>query len=304
MEPNKDAKILVLAGPGNNGGDGLVACRHLAIYGYKNITLHYPKPSQRHPMPTLVEQLNSCCQIRPSPLDTNCQYDSIIDAIFGFSFSGTSIREPFTSPIELLQTASSNRKCKILAVDVPSGWPVDLEDINSSEKELWQPHSLISLSAPKPCSVAFNGDHYRNYYLIVRDLFTGKNFSKKGQYLNFIINNIITLIVKIIALVKSRFCDSTFMGIYSGINFSVIIFLLELKVCFSINSGFSKSNSTISVFEETILKVNGSMVVESVVILMGSTVLVKSSRILETVVGFVVGMIFLIKSGLNLGFLY
>lgn len=35
-------KILVLCGPGNNGGDGLVAARHLKHFGF-DPTMYYPK---------------------------------------------------------------------------------------------------------------------------------------------------------------------------------------------------------------------------------------------------------------------
>jgi NAD(P)H-hydrate epimerase len=42
---NKGRRILVACGPGNNGGDGLVAARHLFHYGYQP-TIYYPKQSK------------------------------------------------------------------------------------------------------------------------------------------------------------------------------------------------------------------------------------------------------------------
>merc|ERR1719437_408635 len=40
--PETHSKILIISGPGNNGGDGLVAARHLHHFGYRPMVV-YPK---------------------------------------------------------------------------------------------------------------------------------------------------------------------------------------------------------------------------------------------------------------------
>ena len=40
--------ILPIAGPGNNGGDGLVAARHLKLFGYSP-SIFYPKQLAKQP---------------------------------------------------------------------------------------------------------------------------------------------------------------------------------------------------------------------------------------------------------------
>ena len=124
--------VLVLAGPGNNGGDGLVAARHLAGRGAAvtavlllgrsgrikteecswNWSLLGRMPSIRTAVVGADAgdaggALAAACP--PGP-------DAIIDAIFGTGLSGP-VSEPFASAI----AAVNGRSCIAVAVDSPSG---------------------------------------------------------------------------------------------------------------------------------------------------------------------------------------
>eukprot|EP01080_Neovahlkampfia_damariscottae_P002257 gene2257-2431_t len=117
----KYPSILVICGPGNNGGDGLVAARHLSHFGYQP-TILYPKKTSNN----LYLRLMSQCKnlqipiIEQLPNNFEKEFDQILDSIFGFSFKGN-VRPPFDEIIK--QVSKSN--LPITSVDVPSGWNVE-----------------------------------------------------------------------------------------------------------------------------------------------------------------------------------
>lgn len=166
----KCPRVLVGCGPGNQGGDGLVAARHLAMFGYKP-TIYLPKPGSKE----IYKRLHTQCQNMEIPtidtesdLKTSLQHsDVVLDAIFGFSFLPP-IRAPFDTALKLI----SESKLPIVSVDIPSGWNV--EEGNKDGLGL-QPDVLISLTAPKEGVKEFKGRHF------LGGRFISKEMEKKYQ---------------------------------------------------------------------------------------------------------------------------
>lgn len=153
------SRILCICGPGNNGGDGLVAARHLKLWGYEpEVVLPRLHQSQlftnlRHQMDMLEIPVHEKLRFESAErLDE--EYDVILDAIFGFSFKGTP-RVPFD---HIIKTISESRRPTV-SVDIPSGWDVELGPIGW---DAFKPEVLVSLTAPKLCSIHFGG---RAHYL-------------------------------------------------------------------------------------------------------------------------------------------
>lgn len=152
-------KILVVCGPGNNGGDGLVAARHLVMFGIP-CTIVYPKPSQKQHFINLVQQCEDVgIELRTDlPEDIHEEYSAMVDAIFGFSFHGVP-REPFASILQSMVKIQQEKGTKIISVDIPSGWDVDTGD-ETNDTTGFVPDVLISLTAPKLSSKSFQGRHF------------------------------------------------------------------------------------------------------------------------------------------------
>jgi len=147
-------RVIVVCGPGNNGGDGLVAARHLRQFGYI-VEVCYPKPSQKAIYTDLMKQLEQYgVHISKDFSVASGSFDLIVDAVFGFSFSGE-IRPPFDSVLKEMNESGIKR----VAVDIPSGWDVEEGD---SRGLFTPPECVVSLMLPKRCmeTCKFSGTHY------------------------------------------------------------------------------------------------------------------------------------------------
>uniref|UniRef100_A0A7N0REC6 NAD(P)H-hydrate epimerase n=1 Tax=Kalanchoe fedtschenkoi TaxID=63787 RepID=A0A7N0REC6_KALFE len=164
--PAEFNRVLAICGPGNNGGDGLVAARHLRHFGYAPAVC-YPKRAQKPLFTGLVTQLESLSVPFVSVEDLLGGellngFDLVLDAMFGFSFCGAP-RAPFDELVRLVACLSRDKAERdgkspvVVAVDVPSGWDVEEGDVSG---EGIKPDMLVSLTAPKLCAKRFSGAHH------------------------------------------------------------------------------------------------------------------------------------------------
>uniref|UniRef100_A0A093VAT8 NAD(P)H-hydrate epimerase n=1 Tax=Talaromyces marneffei PM1 TaxID=1077442 RepID=A0A093VAT8_TALMA len=147
--------VLVVCGPGNNGGDGLVAARHLAHYGYKP-SVYYPKEGKNELYQRLKIQLqNLDVTFVPDFTEALKSADLVVDGIFGFSFQKP-LREPFPSIISQMEET----KVPVLSIDAPSSWDIQEGPPKEGPGAKFMPGALISLTAPKPCVKWHRGRHF------------------------------------------------------------------------------------------------------------------------------------------------
>jgi len=120
-------KILAICGSGNNGGDGLVAVRHLTCLGINIKVIFLGEISSIKTEEALINfqiinKMNKTIElIINSKVDTKIKKqvldaDIIIDGIFGTGIKGD-IQDPHLSVIKLINKSKSY----IVSVDIPSG---------------------------------------------------------------------------------------------------------------------------------------------------------------------------------------
>jgi len=145
--------ILFLIGPGNNGGDGLVAARHLHDWGAR-VTVYFPgeRPEDDQKLKLVQERGITCVDvIEDEGLKkfggALASANAVIDALFG-----TGLTRHFGGPIMMVLDRINRAKkdyprWRIIALDLPSGLNADSGEVD--------PNCLcadytITLGFPKP----------------------------------------------------------------------------------------------------------------------------------------------------------
>jgi NAD(P)H-hydrate epimerase len=146
LNPERE-RVLILCGPGNNGGDGFVIARHLQNAGV-DVDVWLSAPTKPAPDGTIRigfhPQLSADCEanheiwvrsgnfvvniatddprLPRSDLSDQLTLDSgwIVDAIFG-----TGLTRALTSPYDEVVAAANASGRPVLAVDIPSGLDCD-----------------------------------------------------------------------------------------------------------------------------------------------------------------------------------
>jgi len=134
--------VWVLCGPGNNGGDGLVAGRLLAAAGLRVhlILLNEGKPLPADAAAALHAAQAAGLAIHGQLADAPAAPDLIIDALLGLGLS----RAP-SAPLAEAIALINRQSCPVLAVDLPSGLQSDSGALAGAEAVRAQ-HTLALLS--------------------------------------------------------------------------------------------------------------------------------------------------------------
>ena len=160
----------IFCGPGNNGGDGLEAAKHLHLWGRQvRVVLWQPelkRPSDAANALMGVNALGIAVQaMLPSKLDSK---DLCIDAMLGVGLRSTSSTSSLSPSEALMQTwidGLYQLGADVLAVDVPSGLNANTGQfqnksggVHIQDKHIQAKHTLQLLTAKPGCFTAHGRD--------------------------------------------------------------------------------------------------------------------------------------------------
>lgn len=158
-DASSSGKVLVLAGPGNNGGDALVASVYLAQSGMQ-VTVLFEADPNKLPLDAQAAlrnaQNNAVHFMKFGYVHeaSRTSWDLVIDGLFGIGLSKP-VAGRYKESIEAINSFS----CPILALDVPSGLNADTGDITGEGIAVEASHT-VTFIGDKPGLHTGHGKDY------------------------------------------------------------------------------------------------------------------------------------------------
>ncbi|MYN45720.1 NAD(P)H-hydrate dehydratase [Pseudoduganella sp. FT93W] len=161
------ARVLVLAGPGNNGGDALEAAAHLAFAGARVSVIHYAPPGDSSPERQAALQRALSCDALfadyTAELVGSQPWSLVIDGLFGIG-----LQRPLAGAIRQLVEQVNTLRCQILALDVPSGLDADTGQIVGPQGIALRASHTLTFIANKPGLHTADGRDYAGLVDVAR----------------------------------------------------------------------------------------------------------------------------------------
>jgi ADP-dependent NAD(P)H-hydrate dehydratase / NAD(P)H-hydrate epimerase len=137
--PTPQSRVAIIAGPGNNGGDGTCATHYLLEWGYRPEVWLVQPASQIHSSAArrCFDRVARRAPVHtgvPPPADL-AGFPLIVDAILGTGQSGA-LRSPFREAVHAVRESG----VAVLSVDVPTG---------AADPDGLRPQRTVALAAPK-----------------------------------------------------------------------------------------------------------------------------------------------------------
>lgn len=131
-------RVVVLCGPGDNGGDGFVAAWHLHARGRRVAVLALPITRSRSPHASAAfDRCAATLHVETAAFETvrasTMHADLIVDALFG-----TGLTRPLTGTAASVVAATRASGVRILAADVPSGVMADAAEVPGEHVQAWR----------------------------------------------------------------------------------------------------------------------------------------------------------------------
>ncbi|GJI93400.1 bifunctional NAD(P)H-hydrate repair enzyme [Duganella caerulea] len=177
------AKVLILAGPGNNGGDALETAAHLAYAGAQVTILHFPPQSTPSTERAAAMRRAQTSDARFADLDlamvAGTEWTLVVDGLFGIG-----LQRPLAGALRELAEAVNGLKCSVLALDLPSGLDADTGAIVGPDGVAIHATHTITFIGNKPGLHTCDGRDYAGLVDVSRLDIDASHFAPARLHLN------------------------------------------------------------------------------------------------------------------------